>query len=96
MEGLERQQMVGESDNRQGIYEELNQYFNDQNKEQKAILEAREILGDCTESLTDEEIYNLASEAQYLVDCWFEEFEKSIFFGKTLNDLLGLNRNEYK
>lgn len=96
MEGLETQQSVREIDSRQGVYEELNQYFNDQNKEQKITLEAREILGDSAEKLTDEEVYSLVSEVQYLTDCWFEEFERKVFNGKTLTELIGLGKHEYK
>lgn len=96
MEGLRTQQSAIEFDSKQGVYEELNQYFNDQNKEQRIVLETREILGDSAETSTDEEVYGLVTKVQYLVDCWFEEFEKSVFGGKTLSELLGLNKHEYK
>ncbi|MHB8442758.1 MAG: hypothetical protein ACYDAS_00095 [Patescibacteria group bacterium] len=71
-----------------GDYDKLNQLFRDQNKEQLVIREAREILGSSSEDLTDEEVYNLVTNVQYLVDSWLEEFERGIFNGKTLNELL--------
>ena len=70
------------------VYENLNRLFTDQDKEQRTVREAREILGDPAEKLTDEQIYNLVTNAQYLVDSWLEEFERKIFGGKTLSELL--------
>jgi len=57
--------------------------------EQKDIDEAREILGDTAKDLTDDQIKDILVEIQYLVECWLEEYERKIFDGKTLNELLG-------
>ncbi len=75
-------------DNPQSTYEQINQLFNEQDNQQKTILEAREILGDGAKDLTDEQVYDLVNEIQYLVDTWLEEFERKTFDGKTLNELL--------
>ena len=72
-------------------YEKLNQLFSDQNQEQKTIQEARSILGDSAKNLTDEQVYNLVNEIQFLVDSWLEEFERNIFNGKTLNEVFHLH-----
>ena len=77
--------------NQQGVYENLNQFFNDQDKDQKTVLETREVLGDSAKELTDEEVYNLTSEVQFLIDTWLEEFERKIFDGRTLTEMLHLN-----
>ena len=79
----------------QGVYDNLNQYLTEQEKEQKTILEARDILGSSAENLTDEQIINLVNEVQYLVDTWLEEFERKVYCGTTLNELLHLNSHEY-
>ncbi|MDO8618694.1 MAG: hypothetical protein Q7R49_01980, partial [Candidatus Daviesbacteria bacterium] len=76
--------------NSQGTYDQINQIFNDQDKQQKTILEAREILGDSAKELSDEQVYDLVNEIQYLVDSWLEEYERKVFDGKSLNELLNL------
>lgn len=73
-----------------GIYEKVNQSFQEQNERLKTIQEARDILGNAAEELTDEQVYDLANEIQYLVDTWIEEYEKEVFDGKTLEELLQL------
>lgn len=74
--------------NQQNTYDKLNQLFSEQDKKQKTIFEAREILGESAASLTDEQVYDLVNEIQFLTDTWLEEFEQQIFDGKTLNELL--------
>lgn len=77
--------------NPQGTYDQLNQLFNEQDQQKKAVQEAREILGESALDLTDEQVYDLVNEIQFLVDSWLEEFERKTFDGKTLKELLGLN-----
>lgn len=74
-----------------GTYDQLNQLFNEQDKQQKDVQETREILGESAKDLTDSQVYDLTNEIQYLVDSWLEEFERKTFDGKTLNELLGLD-----
>ncbi len=75
----------------QGIYDQINSHFNEQNHQQKTIEEARDILGEQAQQLTDEQIYDLVNEVQYLVDTWIEEYEKKTFEGKTLKELVQLD-----
>jgi len=49
---------------------------------------AREILGELANELSDEELKTTVTEIQFLTDSWLDEFEKIIFEGKTLNELL--------
>lgn len=96
---LENEQLGLELDAKQQVplspltkaYDKLNQFFDDQNQQQRAVEEARDILGESATSLTDEELYDLTNEMQYLVDTWIEEFERDVFDGKTLKDLLQLD-----
>lgn len=74
-----------------GIYEQLNQVFTQQDLERKIILEGRDILEESSENLTDEEVYNLVTTVKFLIDTWLEEFERSIFDGKTFNELFHIN-----
>ena len=52
------------------------------------LAKAREILGKLANELSDEELKTIVTEIQFLTDSWLDEFEKSIFEGKTLNKLL--------
>lgn len=75
-----------------GTYDQLNELFEDQNSQQRRVQEAREILGDSAKDLTDDQVFELVNNVQFLVDIWEEEFEKEVFGGKTLNELLGINK----
>lgn len=75
--------------NQQGIYDKLNEQFSEQEKQQRNIQEARCILGESAQSLSDEQVYALMNEIQFLADTWLEEFEQKIFNGKTLQEILG-------
>jgi len=75
----------------QGVYDQINQHFQEQNEEEKTVQEARDILGKSAEGLTDSQVHDLVNEVQYLVDTWIEEYEQKIFDGKTLKELLQLN-----
>ena len=75
-----------------GIYEQINQLLDGQDQQQKTILEAREILGDSANNLSDEQVYDLVNEIQFLVDSWLEEYERKVFDGKSLDELLQLDK----
>jgi len=79
---------VGIPSEPQGAYDQINQFFSKQDKQNKTITEAREILGESAKDLTDEQVYDLTNEIQYLVDSWLEEYEKEVFDGKTLDELI--------
>lgn len=55
---------------------------------EKELAEAREILGKTAKKMTDEELINQIKAMKYLSESWLDEFEKSIFDGKTLNEKL--------
>lgn len=74
----------------QGIYDQLNNLYSEQDKQQKSIQEARDILGETASEITDEQVFELMTEVQYLADTWIEEFERNVFDGKTLEELLHL------
>lgn len=78
--------------NPQGAYEKLNQILEGQDQQEKTIQEARYILGDAADNLTDEQVYDLTNEVQFLVDSWLEEYERKVFDGKSLDELLQLNK----
>lgn len=57
--------------------------------EQNDIDEAREILSDLANDLSDDELKDTLVEMDYLIESWIDEYERKIFSGKTLNELLG-------
>ena len=79
-----------DSTNPQGVYDQLNQIFSEQDQEGKAVIEARGILGDSAKDLTDAQVYDLVNGVQFLVDSWLEEYEKDVFDGKTLDELINI------
>lgn len=59
------------------------------NQEESKVNKARKILGETAESLPDEKIESIVTDFEYLVDSWLDVFEKRVFGGKTLKNILG-------
>ena len=59
--------------------------------EEDAILieKARVILGGIAKEMSDDQLKDACVEVQYLIETWLDDFEKSVFEGKTLRELLG-------
>ncbi len=56
--------------------------------EQQDIDEAREILGDTTKNLTDDQLKDQIVMVQFLIESWMDEFEKEVFRRLTLKEVL--------
>jgi hypothetical protein len=56
--------------------------------DEKEIQETRKILGKCAEGMTDEDIKHQITCIDYLVQTWMDEYERTIFDGKTLNEFI--------
>lgn len=65
----------------------LNTIFPGKQQETK-LTRAKKILGDLSSSYSDERLENLVTDFQFLADSWLDLFEKGIFEGKTLKELL--------
>ena len=57
--------------------------------EQKDIDEAREILGDSVKDFSDEDLKDKLVEMLFLIESWLDEYERKVFNGKTINEMLG-------
>lgn len=68
----------------------LNQMFPEQRREDKTIKQARIILGDMIDRYSSDELQEIISLSQYLTESWLDEWEKELFEGKTLDELLNL------
>ncbi|OGE32845.1 hypothetical protein A3C59_04450 [Candidatus Daviesbacteria bacterium RIFCSPHIGHO2_02_FULL_36_13] len=66
----------------------LDTLFPEQQFDEKNIQKAKEILGSLTESLSPQQLRDTVAEFQYLVNSWLDDFEREIFKGKTLKELL--------
>ena len=65
----------------------LNSIFPGQTEENK-IIKTRRILGETAKSLSDEQIQCIVSEFQFLIDSWLDEYERKVFRGITLKEVL--------
>lgn len=57
-------------------------------QEETKIAKARRILEDVASDLSDEELEIYLIKFEFLLDTWIDNFEKDIFEGKTLNQLI--------
>lgn len=72
----------------QYITQSLNVLFPEQQYDEKRIQKAKEILGDLAYEFTDEQLQDVVAEIQYLTESWLDDFERKIFKGLTLKELL--------
>lgn len=66
----------------------LNTIFPEQQQRDKEVQKARIALGKTSKELSDEELQAKMSETQYLIQTWLDEFERNMFDGKTLKEVL--------
>lgn len=69
------------------ITQTLDKLFPEQEREDKDIKEAREILSLLSKEFDDQQIKDLITEIQFLTESWLDDFERSIFKGLTLQEL---------
>lgn len=72
----------------EGIYEKINNIFSKQDSREKEILETRTLIEHYSSQFSDTDILTLNAEAQLLIEAWLDQFEKEIFDGMTLRELL--------
>jgi hypothetical protein len=66
----------------------LDDLFPEQKREDKTIKRTKEILGSLGNKMTEDQMQDVASEVQFLITTWLDEFERQIFNGQTLKELL--------
>ncbi len=66
----------------------LDLMFPEQIREEKDLLKVKTILGDLSTSISNQELKDVITEVQFLADSWLDDFERSIFKGVTLQELL--------
>ena len=65
----------------------LNSLFPDQSEENK-VARMRKHLGQTAETLSDPQVETIMTEFQFLIDTWMDEYEREVFNGLTLKDVL--------
>jgi hypothetical protein len=66
----------------------LNNLFPEQQYDDKDLQKAKDILGDITTELSPEQLNSVVSEFKYLAESWLNDFERDVFGGQTLQELL--------
>ena len=69
-------------------YQSISELFPEQNYDDKEIKKARQLLGDTAKDMTSDEIKTFITEVKYLCDSILDKFEREIFNGMTLQELL--------
>ncbi len=66
----------------------LDELFPEQQYDEKDIQKAKEILGSLVLEFTPQQLKDTVTEIQYLTESWLDDFERQIFGGLTLQELL--------
>lgn len=69
------------------LEEAIKSVIPDQSEENK-VLRTRKHLGKIAENLSDAHVETIISEFQFLIDTWMDEYEKEVFSGQTLKEVL--------
>lgn len=72
----------------QNLRQSLDELFPEQKYEEKDIQKAKEVLGKITDEFTETQLKAVIAEVQCLAESWLDDFEREIFKGMTLNELL--------
>jgi hypothetical protein len=59
------------------------------------IEQAREVFGDKVAHLSDEELQSYLSKIDFLLNSWLDGFERTVFDGKTIQELSGKVQTNY-
>lgn len=73
----------------------LSKLFPENNVEEREIIKMKELLGAKGKGLTTDQIQDLMIKIKYLVNSWIDDFEKEIYDGMTLNQLLASKKNSH-
>lgn len=66
----------------------LDDLFPEQEYEEKKIQQTKKILGSLVNDFTSEQLRDTITEVQFLAESWLDDFERGIFGGLTLQEML--------
>lgn len=70
------------------LKESLDNLFPEQQYDEKDIQKAKEILAETAQQFTPVQLKETITKMQYLTETWLDDFERNIFDGITLKELL--------
>ena len=70
------------------ITETLDGMFPEQKRQDKDIARVKEALGDLSKEFNEVELKEIATDIDFLVATWLDDFEKTLFDGQTLREVL--------
>lgn len=70
------------------ISQSLEAIFPEQKQADKRIKLAKDALGSLASQFTETELSDVITEVEYLTESWLDEYERNIFDGLTLQELL--------
>ena len=70
------------------VKDSLDTLFPEQRYEEKNLQKAKDILSVVANELTADQLKGVITEIQYLVDSWLDDYERNVFDGLTLKELL--------
>ena len=76
------------NDESQSVKKTLEELFPEQEYQEKQIKRTKEILGGLANEFTEIQLQGVVTEVQYLAGSWLDGFEREIFDGLTLKELL--------
>lgn len=91
MEGLQTaqiQEILTLKERTASVVSTLDEMFPEQERYGKEIKVAKQILGEIADEFTPEELKDIVIEIQFLCESWLDDFERTVFDGQTLKELL--------
>lgn len=70
------------------LKQSLDNLFPEQQYDEKDIQKAKEVLGKLADEFSDIQLKGIVAEFQFLAESWLDDFERKIFKGLTLKELL--------
>jgi len=83
-----QQEIIHHQNKSKSIKKSLDQLFPEQEYEEKNLQKVKEVLGTVAHEMSLEELKVAVTEVQFLVETWLDDFERGIFNGLTLKELL--------
>jgi hypothetical protein len=75
-------------ENLQYLKNSLDALFPEQLYEEKEVKRTKQILGDVATEFTEDELKDTVTKIQFLANSWLDDFERNVFGGITLKELL--------
>jgi hypothetical protein len=86
--GSESLNLPSTTETSKSINDSLNEMFPEQQRDEKELKQSKEILGELAAAYKPEQLKDAITEIKFLTETWLDDFEREIFQGRTLKELL--------